>query len=160
MGGSGGGGLIKRQLILDSNPPSSISLSNLGGLSGSIGSLEDTSSILLAAADLSNQGSVNSGVVGGSGSAVYQQDHVKPKFTELHNEGFASRFKWRPSGMSDFGDVVCKATNEIGTTDCVYEIRLGGVPNPPSDCTHVVKNTSAIISCQVGFHQVIIFKLI
>jgi hypothetical protein len=150
--GSGGGGLIKRQLILDSNPPSSISLSSLGGLSGSIGSLEDTSSILLAAADLSNQGSVNSGGGGGggvgtSGSVVYQQDHVKPKFTELHNEGFASRFKWRPSGMSDFGDVVCKASNEIGTTDCVYEIRLGGVPNPPSDCTHVVKNTSAIISC-------------
>lgn len=65
-----------------------------------------------------------------------------------------SRFKWRPTSMRDFGLVKCKATNEIGSTECSYELKLGGVPNPPTDCTHVLKNTSAIISCQVGFHQV------
>ncbi len=65
-----------------------------------------------------------------------------------------SRFKWRPTNMRDFGLVKCKATNEIGSTECTYELKLGGVPNPPTECTHVLKNTSAIISCQVGFHQV------
>ena len=65
-----------------------------------------------------------------------------------------SRFKWRPTSMRDFGLVKCKATNEIGSTECSYELKLGGVPNPPTECTHVLKNTSAIISCQVGFHQV------
>jgi len=64
------------------------------------------------------------------------------------------RFKWRPSSLRDFGVVKCMATNEIGSTECSYELKLGGVPNPPTDCTHVLKNTSAIISCQVGFHQV------
>lgn len=98
------------------------------------------------------------------------------------NEGFTSRFKWRPTSIDDFGEVRCKATNEIGTTECIYELKLGGeltdhsallkltakklislslsslnpqgVPNPPTDCTHTLKNSSAIISCQVGFHQV------
>jgi hypothetical protein len=76
------------------------------------------------------------------------------KYTNVQNDGFTSRFKWRPTSMSDFGEIVCKATNEIGTTECIYEIKLGGVPNPPTDCNHILKNTSAIISCQVGFHQV------
>ena len=75
------------------------------------------------------------------------------KMSNLVNDGLTSRFKWRPTNMNDFGEVKCKATNEIGTNECVYEIRLGGVPNPPTECTHVLKNTSAIISCQVGFHQ-------
>lgn len=82
---------------------------------------------------------------------------IKPKFSSLVNDGLVSKFKWRPTSMSDFGQIVCKATNEIGTTECLYEIRLGGVPNPPFECSHTVKNTSAIISCQVGFHQVEIF---
>ena len=75
------------------------------------------------------------------------------KMSNLVNDGLTSRFKWRPTSMSDFGEVKCKATNEIGTTECIYEIKLGGVPNPPTECSHVLKNTSAIISCQVGFHQ-------
>lgn len=48
------------------------------------------------------------------------------KFTSIHNDGLTSRFKWRPSTLKDFGEVICKATNEIGTTECVYEIKLGG----------------------------------
>ncbi len=75
------------------------------------------------------------------------------KMSNLVNDGLTSRFKWRPTSMNDFGEVKCKATNEIGTTECIYEIKLGGVPNPPTECSHVLKNTSAIISCQVGFHQ-------
>jgi hypothetical protein len=67
------------------------------------------------------------------------------------------RFKWRPSSLRDFGIVKCTATNEIGSTECSYELKLGGIPNPPTDCTHVLKNTSAIISCQVGFHQVSLY---
>lgn len=72
----------------------------------------------------------------------------------FEDNGFTSSFKFRPSNMNDFGRIVCKATNEIGSTDCSYDIKLGGVPNPPTGCTHNMKNTSAIISCQVGFHQV------
>ena len=91
------------------------------------------------------------------------------------NDGFTSRFNWKPANLNDFGRVICKAANEIGSTECSYEIKLGGksfvntcffffngfknifdskgVPNPPTECTHSLKNTSAIISCQVGFHQ-------
>jgi hypothetical protein len=76
------------------------------------------------------------------------------KLSGLVSEGSTSRFKWRPSNANDFGFIKCKVTNEIGSTECTYEIKLGGVPNPPTDCTHTLKNTSAIISCQVGFHQV------
>ena len=112
--------------------------------------------------DISGEGSQlsSSSILLGGGSVIgadktyLEPTPIKPKFTGLVNEGLASRFKWRPTSMSDFGEIVCKATNEIGTTECVYEIRLGGVPNPPYECTHTVKNTSAIISCQVGFHQV------
>ncbi len=78
---------------------------------------------------------------------------VSNKLSGLVSEGFTSRFKWRPSSANDFGQIKCKVTNEIGSTECTYEIKLGGVPNPPTDCTHTLKNTSAIISCQVGFHQ-------
>jgi hypothetical protein len=33
-----------------------------------------------------------------------------------------------------------------------YEFFIG-IPNPPHDCTFTVKNSSAIIFCQVGYHQ-------
>jgi hypothetical protein len=75
------------------------------------------------------------------------------KMTNIVNEGLHSKFKWRPTSMNDFGEIRCKATNEIGSTECIYEIKLGGMPNPPTDCGFTLKNSSAIISCQVGFHQ-------
>jgi hypothetical protein len=42
------------------------------------------------------------------------------------SEIFTNRFKWKPTSMSNFGEVKCKATNEIGSTVCSYEIKLGG----------------------------------
>ncbi len=69
------------------------------------------------------------------------------------DDGFTSSFKFIPRNMNDFGKVVCTATNEIGSTECSYTIKLGGVPNPPTECSYNMKNTSAIISCLVGFHQ-------
>ena len=78
---------------------------------------------------------------------------VSSKMSGMVSEGLSSRFKWRPTNMNDFGEIKCRVTNEIGTSECLYEFRLGGVPNPPTNCVHTLKNTSAIISCQVGFHQ-------
>jgi hypothetical protein len=86
-------------------------------------------------------------------SQSFNQFNSNSKMSQMINDGLTSRFKWRPTSINDFGQVKCKATNEVGSTDCLYEIRLGGVPNPPTECNHVLKNTSAIISCQVGFHQ-------
>jgi hypothetical protein len=84
---------------------------------------------------------------------LHSSSIVSSKFSGLASEGFTSRFRWRPASTADFGLVKCKVSNEIGSNECSYEIKLGGVPNPPTDCMHTLKNTSAIISCQVGFHQ-------
>lgn len=87
------------------------------------------------------------------GNSFHHPVSPSPKVSPIISDGFSSRFKWRPGSMRDFGEVRCKASNEIGSTECIYEIRLGGVPNPPTDCQFTLKNASAIISCQVGFHQ-------
>jgi len=91
---------------------------------------------------------------GFSGSYNVQTLHYSPRILGgFSSDGLTSSFQFKPQGMDDFGNIVCTATNEIGSTECKYSIKLGGVPNPPTDCTHNMKNTSAIISCQVGFHQ-------
>jgi len=86
-----------------------------------------------------------------SAESLIMQD--KDETNGKANDAFKSSFKFRPTSLHDFGQVKCKIANEIGSTECVYELKLGGIPNPPTDCTYVLKNTSAIISCQVGFHQ-------
>lgn len=82
-----------------------------------------------------------------------ENDQVVKENKDILDERLNRRFKWRPNSINDFGTVKCKATNEIGSTECSYELKLGGIPNPPTDCTRIIKNSSAIISCQVGFHQ-------
>jgi len=72
---------------------------------------------------------------------------------QFSSQAYTSSFKFTPKSVLDFGEMRCRARNDIGSTDCVYELKLGGVPNPPYDCTHSVKNSSAIIFCQMGFHQ-------
>ncbi|RNA23809.1 hypothetical protein BpHYR1_036191 [Brachionus plicatilis] len=79
--------------------------------------------------------------------------NLKRDAISFQNDDFKSRFKWRPTDSTQFGKISCKATNDIATTQCNYEIKLGGVPNPPTDCAYTLKNSSAIISCIVGFHQ-------
>jgi hypothetical protein len=90
----------------------------------------------------------------GLNSLLQYENHfaklTRPKTEDI---GFTSRFKWRPTSLHDFGKVKCRAHNEVGSTECVYQLKLGGIPNPPNKCTHMLKNTSAIISCQVGYHQ-------
>ena len=49
------------------------------------------------------------------------------KEANIVNDGLNSRFKWRPNSLADFGTVKCKAVNEIGSTECTYELKLGGV---------------------------------
>lgn len=67
-----------------------------------------------------------------SSSSPYLQKQMQQaqvsntKSINFVNEGLTSRFKWRPTSLNDFGQVICKATNEIGTTECTYEIKLGG----------------------------------
>jgi hypothetical protein len=46
--------------------------------------------------------------------------------TAVTTESFTNRFKWKPTSMNNFGEIKCKATNEIGSTVCTYEIKLGG----------------------------------
>lgn len=74
-------------------------------------------------------------------------------YSTLESDSLTNRFKWKPNNLNDFGEIKCIASNEIGSTECVYELKLGGPPNPPVECNYILKNTSAIISCQVGFHQ-------
>ena len=60
--------------------------------------------------------------MGGKNSA-----EIEPaKDANVVSEGLNSRFKWKPSSIGDFGTVTCKATNEIGSTECTYELKLGG----------------------------------
>lgn len=126
---------ISENSILPNGPP-------LGGISG--GSFFPGSNI-------GTGRGLNSGYKGSySVPTLHQTPRILGGFL---NEGFTSSFQFKPQSMDDFGKVMCTATNEIGSTECRYNIKLGGVPNPPTDCTHNMKNTSAIISCQVGFHQ-------
>lgn len=80
--------------------------------------------------------------------------NMKREAISFENNDLKSKFKWKPIDSNQFGRISCKATNEIGSTECSYEIKLGGIPNPPTDCTYTLKNSTAIISCVVGFHQV------
>ncbi|CAF0732571.1 unnamed protein product [Brachionus calyciflorus] len=79
--------------------------------------------------------------------------NLNKNMIHFQNEEFTSRFKWKPTDLEQFGEISCKASNDIGTTECKYEIKLGGIPNPPTECTYTLKNSSAIISCIVGYHQ-------
>ncbi len=88
-----------------------------------------------------------------SNSFMHQRQELPRILGGFIDDGFTSSFKFMPRNMNDFGKVVCTATNEIGSTECSYSIKLGGVPNPPTECSYNMKNTSAIISCLVGFHQ-------
>lgn len=88
------------------------------------------------------------------GASYYSSADYNKIYNTLETDSMTSKFQWKPTGLNDFGEIKCIATNEIGSTECTYELKLGGVPNPPTDCNYILKNTSAIISCQVGFHQV------
>ena len=54
------------------------------------------------------------------------EEKDKSKETNVVNESLNNRFKWKPTSLKDFGTVKCKASNEIGSTECTYELKLGG----------------------------------
>ncbi len=47
-------------------------------------------------------------------------------YATLESDSLVNRFKWKPSSLNDFGEIKCIASNEIGSTECVYELKLGG----------------------------------
>ena len=59
-------------------------------------------------------------------SRLVNEEKEKLKESGVIKEDSNSRFKWRPSSLRDFGMIKCKATNEIGSTECTYELKLGG----------------------------------
>ena len=57
---------------------------------------------------------------------IFNNQENLPKFSNLVSEGLSSKFNWRPNSLSDFGEIKCQASNEIGSAECIYEIKLGG----------------------------------
>jgi hypothetical protein len=52
-----------------------------------------------------------------------QQQNVQ---NTVINEGFVSRIKLTPTSVYDFGSIKCLVSNDIGTNECTYELKLGG----------------------------------
>ena len=50
----------------------------------------------------------------------------RDKWSNLLESRLSSRIFWKPSDMDDFGQLKCKASNEIGSTECIYQVKLGG----------------------------------
>jgi hypothetical protein len=58
--------------------------------------------------------------------AYYSNNEYNKVYTTLESDSFINRFKWKPNSMNDYGEIKCIASNEIGSTECVYELKLGG----------------------------------
>jgi hypothetical protein len=71
--------------------------------------------------------------------------------------GMDNKFTVVPRRHQDFGVYECYMRNEAGGKTCEVELRLGGRPNPPTNCAiSYNKNsnkTAAQINCKIGYNQ-------
>ncbi|CAF3351027.1 unnamed protein product [Rotaria socialis] len=59
-----------------------------------------------------------------------------------------------PNHSDDFGQVICRAENELGLSgECHINMVMGGIPDPIESCQHTYVNTTLTVNCVAGFHQ-------
>ena len=51
---------------------------------------------------------------------------TKKSNQNYNNDNLISRIRLKPKSFQDFGEIKCIAANEIGATNCIYELKLGG----------------------------------
>jgi hypothetical protein len=75
----------------------------------------------------------------------------------LENGKHTGRFKVMPKEKKDLGKYECYPRNSAGSVSCVYNLILGGYPNPPTDCSikydRSANKTRGQIGCKTGFNQ-------
>ncbi|XP_043191333.1 uncharacterized protein LOC122364724, partial [Amphibalanus amphitrite] len=65
-----------------------------------------------------------------------------------------STLSYTPQLPSEFGTLLCWATNELGEqrAPCAYLVQPADVPDPPSDCVIISRTeTALVVRCQPGF---------
>ncbi|CAF3682043.1 unnamed protein product [Rotaria sp. Silwood1] len=59
-----------------------------------------------------------------------------------------------PNYNTDFGQITCRAQNELGLFgDCHFNMVLGGIPDPIESCHYTYINSTLTVNCMAGFHQ-------
>ncbi|CAF3221358.1 unnamed protein product [Rotaria sp. Silwood2] len=59
-----------------------------------------------------------------------------------------------PKHSEDFGQVICRAQNELGLFgECHINMIMGGIPDPIESCHYTYVNATLTVSCVAGFHQ-------
>ncbi|CAF3767718.1 unnamed protein product [Rotaria sordida] len=59
-----------------------------------------------------------------------------------------------PNSNIDFGQITCRAQNELGLFgECHFNMVLGGVPDPIESCHYTYINSTLTVNCMAGFHQ-------
>lgn len=59
-------------------------------------------------------------------NSYHSNSEYSKVYSTLESDSLVNRFKWKPTSLNDFGEIKCIASNEIGSTECVYELKLGG----------------------------------
>ncbi|CAF0811340.1 unnamed protein product [Rotaria sordida] len=59
-----------------------------------------------------------------------------------------------PDHSEDFGQVICRAQNELGLFgECHINLIMGGIPDPIESCHYTYANATLTVNCVAGFHQ-------
>ncbi|CAF2879252.1 unnamed protein product [Rotaria sp. Silwood2] len=59
-----------------------------------------------------------------------------------------------PNYNTDFGQITCRAQNELGLFgECHFNMVLGGIPDPIESCHYTYLNSTLTVNCMAGFHQ-------
>ncbi|CAF1365858.1 unnamed protein product [Adineta steineri] len=59
-----------------------------------------------------------------------------------------------PNQYTDFGQVTCRAQNELGLFgECHVNMILGGIPDPIKSCHYTYLNSTLTVNCVAGYHQ-------
>ena len=59
-------------------------------------------------------------------NSFHSKSEYNKVYATLESDSLVNRFKWKPGSINDFGEIKCIASNEIGSTECIYELKLGG----------------------------------
>ncbi|CAF4568039.1 unnamed protein product [Rotaria sp. Silwood1] len=59
-----------------------------------------------------------------------------------------------PKHSEDFGQIICRAQNELNLFgECHINMVMGGIPDPIESCQYTYVNATLTVNCVAGFHQ-------
>ncbi|CAF1279939.1 unnamed protein product [Adineta ricciae] len=66
----------------------------------------------------------------------------------------SSYITYLPAYTTDFGQVICRAQNELGLFgECHVNMILGAIPDPIQSCHYTYINSTLTVNCVAGYHQ-------